>query len=98
MIEEMIIIKDHIGELRSAVQKDYINQFVSEKDVHKKIMITSTYDEVFDYIKSLKRLSRIGGIATMLKDKDYVKVISLIKLYIIIDELKNNDFDYKKHI
>ena len=102
MIEEMIIIKDHIGELRSAVQQNYIKQFVSEKDVNKKIIITSTYNEVFDYIKSLKKLSRIGGIASMLEDKDYVRVIILIKLYIMKDDLEkmkqNNDSDYKKHI
>ena len=102
MIEEMIIIKDHMGELRSAVQQDYINKFISEKDVHKKIMITSTYNEVFDYIKSLKKLSRIGGIASMLKDKDYIRVIILIKLYILKDGLEkikqNNDPDYKKRI
>ncbi len=102
MIEEMIIIKDHMGELRSAVQQDYINKFISEKDVHKKIMITSTYNEVFDYIKSLKNLSRIGGIASMLKDKDYIRVIILIKLYILKDGLEkikqNNDPDYKKRI
>lgn len=102
MIEEMIIIKDHIGELRNAVQQDYIKQFVSEKDAHKKIIITSTYNKVFDYIKSLKRLSRIGGVASMLEDKDYVRVIILIKLYIMKDDLEkmkqNNDSDYKKHI
>lgn len=102
MIEEMIIIKDHMGELRSAVQQDYINKFISEKDVHKKIMITSTYNEVFDYIKSLKNLSRIGGIASMLKDKDYIRVIILIKLYILKDGLEkikqNNNPDYKKRI
>ena len=102
MIEEMIIIKDHIGELRNAVQQDYIKKFISEKDVHKKLMITSTYNEVFDYIKSLKSLSRIGGIASMLKDKDYIRVIILIKLHILQDGLEkikqNNDSDYKKHI
>ena len=102
MIEEMIIIKDHIGELRRAVHQDYIKQFISEKDAHKKIIITSTYKEVFDYIKSLKKLSRIGGIASMLEDKDYVRVIILIKLYIMRDDLEkmkqNNDSDYKKHM
>lgn len=102
MIEEMIIIKDHIGELRNAVQQDYIKQFVSEKDAHKKIIITSTYNKVFDYIKSLKRLSRIGGVASMLEDKDYVKVIILIKLYIMKADLEKikqyNDPDYNKHI
>ena len=102
MIEEMIIIKDHIGELRNAVQQDYIKKFISEKDVHKKLMITSTYNEVFDYIKSLKSLSRIGGIASMLKDKDYIRVIILIKIHILQDGLEkikqNNDSDYKKHI
>lgn len=102
MIEEMIIIKDHIGELRNAVQQDYIKKFISEKDVHKKLIITSTYNEVFDYIKSLKSLSRIGGIASMLKDKDYIRVIILIKLHILQDGLEkikqNNDSDYKKHI
>ena len=102
MIEEMITIKDHIGELRNAVQQDYIKQFISEKDVHMKIMITSTYNEVFDYIKSLKRLSRIEGIASMLEDKDYVRVIILIKLYVMKDVLEkikqNNDSDYKKRI
>ena len=102
MIEEMIIIKGHIGELRNAVQQNYIKQFVSEKDVHKKIIITSTYNEVFDYIKSLKNLSRIKGIASMLEDKDYVRVIILIKLYIMKDDLEkmkqNNDSDYKKRI
>ncbi len=91
MIEEMIIIKDHIGELRSAVHQDYIKQFISEKDAHKKIIITSTYNEVFDYIKSLKKLSRIGGIASMLEDKDYVRVIILIKLYIMRDDLEKNE-------
>ncbi len=102
MIEEMIIIKDHIGELRRAVHQDYIKQFISEKDAHKKIIITSTYNEVFDYIKSLKKLSRIGGIASMLEDKDYVRVIILIELYIMRDDLEkmkqNNDSDYKKHM
>ena len=102
MIEEMIIIKGHIGELRNAVQQNYKKQFISEKDVHKEIMITSTYNKVFDYIKSLKNLSRIGGIASMLKDKDYVRVIILIKLHILQDGLEkikqNNDSDYKKHI
>ena len=102
MIEEMIVIKDHIVELRSAIQQNYIKQFVSEKDVHKKLMITSTYNEVFDYIKSLKNLSRIKGIASMLEDKDYVRVIILIKLYIMKDDLEkmkqNNDSDYKKRI
>ena len=102
MIEEMIIIKDHIGELRNAVQQDYIKQFVLEKDAHKEIIITSTYNKVFDYIKSLKRLSRIGGVASMLEDKDYVKVIILIKLYIMKADLEKikqyNDPDYNKHI
>lgn len=102
MIEEMIIIKGHIGELRNAVQQNYKKQFISEKDVHKEIMITSTYNKVFDYIKSLKNLSRIGGIASMLKDKDYVRVIILIKLHIMKDGLEkikqNNDPDYNKHI
>ena len=82
--------------------QNYIKQFISEKDVHKKIMITSTYNKVFDYIKSLKNLSRIGGIASMLKDKDYVRVIILIKLHIMKDGLEkikqNNDSDYNKHI
>lgn len=102
MIEEMIIIKDHIGELRNAVQQDYIKQFVSEKDAHKKIIITSTYNKVFNYIKSLKRLSRIGGVASKLEDKDYVRVIILIILYVMKDGLEKikqyNDPDYNKHI
>ena len=102
MIEEMIVIKDHIVELRTAIQQNYIKQFVSEKDVHKKLMITSTYNEVFDYIKSLKNLSRIKGIASMLEIKDYVRVIILIKLYIMKGDLEkmkqNNDSDYKKRI
>lgn len=38
----------------------------------------------------------------MLEDKDYVRVIILIKLYIMKDDLEkmkqNNDSDYKKRI